>query len=62
LLFKTIFRGAPTEYIELKDELKAFKEMKENLSRGFVLTASSKEDSEVLVSFHSYCILDLKEL
>lgn len=53
--------GAPSEYIELKDELKAFKEMKENLGRGFVLTASSKEDAEVLVSFHSYSILDVKE-
>jgi hypothetical protein len=42
-------------------EKRSFEQMKEYLKKGFLLTASSKEDSDVLVSKHSYCILDCKE-
>lgn len=54
--------GAPCQYIDLKSEQKACNEIRLALEKKYVLTASSKENSEDMVSRHCYAILDYKQV
>ena len=57
--------GAPSSYIDLKDQLKAWQEMNSAMKKKFVLTVSSKPKKltdESLTSMHSYGIIELKEI
>ena len=54
--------GAPTEYIDIKkDEFLAWEKMKEAVVKKFVLTVSSKANSEEMTSKHCYSIMNIWE-
>lgn len=57
--------GAPSEYIDLKEEKKAWESMVSARKNNFVLCASTKSNQELdsnLVSKHNYAVLALKEV
>jgi hypothetical protein len=54
--------GAPVEYLDLRIENDPFGQLVDSLEKGFVLTASSKDNDDGLVSKHCYGVLQVKEL
>jgi hypothetical protein len=54
--------GAPAEYLNLKTETNPFGSIVDALEKGFVLTASSKDNDDGLVSKHCYGVLQAREI
>lgn len=54
--------GAPVEYLNLLTDVNPFGSILDSLEKGFVLTASSKDNDDGLVSKHCYGVLQVKEL